>query len=68
MVMFVIFASVLVLMLLGVTTAVTMGFASAAAFMPQPGFAVYAASKSFVRRSQASPSCQSRFSFSWVTS
>ena len=32
MVMFVIFASVLVLMLLGVTTAVTMGFASAATF------------------------------------
>ena len=33
MVMFVIFASVLVLMLLGVTTAVTMGFASAATFL-----------------------------------
>ena len=33
MVMFVIFGSVLVLMLLGVTTAVTMGFASAATFL-----------------------------------
>lgn len=33
MVMFVIFASVLVLMLLGVTTAVTIGFASAATFL-----------------------------------
>ena len=33
MVMFVIFASVLVVMLLGVTTAVTMGFASAATFL-----------------------------------
>ena len=33
MVMFVIFASVLVLMLLGVTTVVTMGFASAATFL-----------------------------------
>lgn len=33
MVMFVIFASVLVLMLLGVTTAVTMGFAAAATFL-----------------------------------
>lgn len=33
MLMFVIFASVLVLMLLGVTTAVTMGFASAATFL-----------------------------------
>lgn len=33
MVMFVIFASVLILMLLGVTTAVTMGFASAATFL-----------------------------------
>ena len=33
MVMFVIFASVLVLMLLGVTTAVTMGFTSAATFL-----------------------------------
>lgn len=33
MVMFVIFASLLVLMLLGVTTAVTMGFASAATFL-----------------------------------
>lgn len=33
MVMFVIFASVLVLMLFGVTTAVTMGFASAATFL-----------------------------------
>lgn len=33
MVMFVIFVSVLVLMLLGVTTAVTMGFASAATFL-----------------------------------
>lgn len=37
MVMFVIFASVLVLMLLGVTTAVTMGFASAATFLLEGG-------------------------------
>ena len=37
MVMFVIFASVLVLMLLGVTTAVTMGFASAATFLLASG-------------------------------
>lgn len=37
MVMFVIFASVLVLMLLGVTTAVTMGFASAATFLLADG-------------------------------
>lgn len=37
MVMFVIFASVLVLMLLGVTTAVTMGFASAATFLRAGG-------------------------------
>ena len=37
MVMFVIFASVLVLMLLGVTTAVTMGFASAATFLLAAG-------------------------------
>ena len=33
MVMFAIFAAVLVLMLLGVTTAVTMGFASVATFL-----------------------------------
>lgn len=37
MVMFVIFASVLVLMLLGVTTAVTMGFASIATFLISGG-------------------------------